>query len=113
VSLLCNVALSTFFQALMVNEFHGLQGLQFNAKGAAEQIVISGDTWLVNFDVDVVNDSLIREKGAAALCVVVVVCLLGTFVSSKGPKGFLLEHMANRPVFRVSTAHWGSGYPHM
>ena len=67
-------------QAFMVNEFEGLQNLQFNAKGAAP-IYITGNTWLVNFDVNVLAHRHLVGDGVGALLAYGVGCFLATYVA--------------------------------
>lgn len=67
-------------QALMVNEFHGLTDLEFNAKGAPP-VYITGDTWLVNFDVDVTSNKWIVLEGGFALAAITLVCVSGAYTA--------------------------------
>ena len=63
----------------MVNEFHGREGLQFNINSNGA-IAITGDTWLVNFDVPADKNSHIVEDGVGALLVIAVACFAASVV---------------------------------
>ena len=65
----------------MINEFHGLTGLRFNAKGAPVVVLITGDTWLVNFDIPIVKNPYLDVESAAALVIIAVICFSGAYVS--------------------------------
>jgi hypothetical protein len=74
-----HVVVARIPQILMINEFHGVRNINFNPQtqaGPSTAVVITGDTWLINWGINILNDKDLLMKCAAALVVYIVILLL-------------------------------------
>jgi hypothetical protein len=67
----------------MINEFHGVRNINFNPQtqaGPSTAVVITGDTWLINWGIDILTDKGLLTKCAAALVAYIVILLVLAYV---------------------------------